>query len=294
MKLHYTTLDVFTKTRLAGNPLSVIQLPTLSSLPKPVKQAIAKEFNLSEIVFIGQDSIDQQKADVPIEIFTSVAEVPFAGHPTIGTAFYLLNILGSPSTALVPKAGRFSISGAGDGVAAELAHNVRVHAKRFSTVMGIQGPVPVVSIVKGMTFLLVHMADLEALAQPIRNLKERTYEPEDLDEGWNVGLIASFFYVQQGQDETGTQRLRTRMIGSREDPATGSASSALSCYLALQEPREKGKGPFRFALTQGVEMGRRSDISVVVERTEDGSAINKVMLSGAATRVMDGTLEIDV
>ena len=82
------------------------------------------------------------------------------------------------------------------------------------------------------------------------------------------------------------------MFASREDPGTGSASSALGCYLALQEGEEAGKGPFTFAFTQGVEMGKRNEISVAVTRDEKGTGIEKVVLSGAAVTVMEGVLEV--
>ncbi|TBU65126.1 hypothetical protein BD310DRAFT_914116, partial [Dichomitus squalens] len=80
------------------------------------------------------------------------------------------------------------------------------------------------------------------------------------------------------------------MIGTAEDPGTGSASAALCCYLSLLEGREKGVGPFEYHLVQGVEMGRRSDIFVQVQRTEDGSAIRSVNLKGTAVKVM---VEVD-
>ena len=82
------------------------------------------------------------------------------------------------------------------------------------------------------------------------------------------------------------------MFGSREDPGTGSASSALGCWLALQEEKGAGKGPFRYAFTQGVEMGKTNDISVEVTRDEAGTGIKKVVLSGPAVEVMEGTLEV--
>lgn len=77
----------------------------------------------------------------------------------------------------------------------------------------------------------------------------------------------------------------------REDPATGSAASTLTCYLALQEaPAKPTTG---FVVTQGVEMGRKSDISVEVTKTNDGKAIEKVVLGGTAVKVMEGSLEVE-
>ena len=82
------------------------------------------------------------------------------------------------------------------------------------------------------------------------------------------------------------------MFGSREDPATGSAASALCSYLSLQRPVEEGRGPFSFEVVQGVEMGRRSVIEVMIRRTVDGEGVEEVVLGGEAVRIMRGDIEI--
>ena len=143
-----------------------------------------------------------------------------------------------------------------------------------------------------MSFIFALLPDLHALGKARENLHADTYDPSPLDEGWKNGLIGTMYLVAQGEDEFGRKKYRTRMFASREDPGTGSASSALGCYLALQEGKEKGKGPFNFAFTQGVEMGKKNEISVEVTRDEKGTGIEKVVLSGAAVTVMEGTLEV--
>lgn len=147
-----------------------------------------------------------------------------------------------------------------------------------------------------MSFILVPLPDLATLARAATNLQVvatgTTYNPSSLDDGWQAGLVCTMYYVAQGIDEYGRQKYRTRMFGSREDPGTGSASSALGCYLAGKESKEKGRGPFGYAFTQGVEMGRRNDIAVEVTRGEGGEGIEEVLLSGAAVQVMEGTLEV--
>ena len=159
-------------------------------------------------------------------------------------------------------------------------------------------PAETVSIVKGMSFIFSILPDLETLAKASDNLNivkcgpKGSYDPSPLDDGWQVGLIGTMYLVAQGIDEFGRKKYRTRMIASREDPGTGSASSGLGCYLASQEPKEAGKGPFLYAFTQGVEMGRRNDIAVEVTRGENGVGIEKVLLSGAGVKVMEGTLEV--
>jgi PhzF family phenazine biosynthesis protein len=111
MQLSFTTLDVFTATRYNGNPLAIIRVPASekTNLTQEQKLKIAAEFNLSEIVFLHIPAPASDFKEVDIDIFTSLAEVPFAGHPTIGTSHYLLNELGEETEAIVTKAGRIPI-----------------------------------------------------------------------------------------------------------------------------------------------------------------------------------------
>ncbi len=288
MKLNFVTLDVFTKTRYAGNSLAIVLVPSdhHRALTQAQKQLIATEFNFSETVFLHQVS----ERPVVIDIFTTVAEIPFAGHPTIGSAWYILHLQQKNVDALQTKAGRIPISLHDGLVRAAIPHSIHIHARTFTSSLN-EDANPIVSIVKGMSFILARLPDLEALAKAKGTLYEDTYNPEILDEGWKDGLVGTLFYAPQGIDSSGNRAFRTRMHGSREDPATGSASSALGAYLALNEPKEKGSGPFKYVLTQGVEMGKKSDIVVEVTRAGPG-AIESIFLSGTAVMVMQGSLEI--
>jgi PhzF family phenazine biosynthesis protein len=146
-----------------------------------------------------------------------------------------------------------------------------------------------------MSFIFVTLPDLAtlALAHTHGHLNVNTYDPSSLDEGWQVGLVCTMYLVAQGTDEHGRKAYRTRMFGTREDPGTGSASSALACWLALQESDgEEEKTTFGFSFTQGVEMGKRNDISVEVVKGKVGE-IEMVKLSGPTVQVMEGSLEID-
>ncbi|RFU29830.1 hypothetical protein B7463_g6493, partial [Scytalidium lignicola] len=297
MKFSFTTLDAFTTTHYAGNPVAIVQVPAQdkASLTQDQKQAIAREFNLSEVVFLHlpASASDESFKEVNIDIFTHLAEVPFAGHPTIGSSWYLLNILGKPTQTLVTKAGPISIlSDEQTGqVKAEIPQAFHIHDVVIPCDFnGLQNPT--VSIVKGMSFILTILPDLETLAKVDRSLHPDTYNTSPLDKGWDAGLIGTMYLVAQGTDEFGRKKYRTRMFGSCEDPGTGSASCALACWLSLQEPKSAGQGPFKFAFIQGVEMGRQNNISVEVMRDEGGAEIEKVVLSGAGVSVMEGTLEI--
>jgi PhzF family phenazine biosynthesis protein len=295
MKLTYVTLDVFTSTPYYGNPVAIVNIPAqhAPALTSEKLQLIAREFNFSETVFLHEQSADDAKdGDVKIQINTPWAEIPFAGHPTVGTTNYLLRYLKHGNfKVLVTKAGRIPVkfNEDGEGVSLEVAHNVRIHAQPFRH--AVYGALPVVSIVKGMSFIMAKMPDIETLAQQTKGFRENSYvDLDSLDEGWRVGLLATYCYVDLGVDESGIRQIRTRCLSMREDPATGSAASALTSYLALQE--EPGKRATEFMITQGVEMGRKSDISVEVTKTGDGKAIEKVVLSGKSVKVMEGSLEV--
>lgn len=293
MKLKFETLDVFTTARYQGNPLAIISVPfDLSpTLTQTQKQTIATEFNLSEIVFLHLPEPGTSPKSRKIDIFTSLAEVPFAGHPTIGTSTYLLKILNEDVNEVITKAGPIPIAvdeGTGN-VNAEVPFDFHVHERTVGCNLNEGAKNPVASIVNGMAFIYVELPSLEALssAKKLGNLNIETYDPSSLDEGWKNGLVGTMYFVAQGEDEFGRKKYRTRMFGSREDPGTGSASSGLGCLLS---GRKGGAGTFRYAFEQGVEMGRRNEIEVGVQR--GGKGIEKVLLSGTAAKVMEGVLEV--
>lgn len=150
------------------------------------------------------------------------------------------------------------------------------------------------SIVKGMSFIYVELpslAELEkvSLGTENGNLVVNTYQGHtSLDEGWQVGLVGTMYFVALGKED-GKWRYRTRMIASREDPGTGSASSGLAGLLALRKV-EGGEGRESFGFVQGVEMGRRCEISV--EIVVKGGEVGEVYLGGSAVVVMEGSLEV--
>ncbi|TGO90020.1 hypothetical protein BPOR_0083g00210 [Botrytis porri] len=299
MPIPFTNLDIFTHIRYLGNALAVIRPQSPSTLSQTQKLQIAQEFNLSEVVFLHlPESADSNPKEVVVDIFTTSAEIPFAGHPTIGTTFFVLHYLGMKSVeALITKAGRIPISldEGGKVARAEIPHNVHVHEKTypfrdFDT--GEESQCPIVSIVNGMAFVLVNLPSLEHLARAVefKNLNPSSYNTDDLDEGWRNGLCATLYYVHVGEDQ-GRKRYRTRMFEAEEDSGTGSASCALACYLTRKE-EGKGLKEMKFRFEQGVVMRRRNDIFVDVKTKEDGQEIEKVVLSGEAVKVMEGTLEI--
>ncbi|KAK6431356.1 hypothetical protein LTR95_012486 [Oleoguttula sp. CCFEE 5521] len=303
--LEFVTVDVFTRTRFRGNPLAIVTIPSGHDVPTPTLQAITREFNLSETVFL-HDSADVT-ADIPswtIRIFMTEAELPFAGHPTIGTACHVMSTLAPRKSRAILhcKAGPIEIEYA-DGVArASIPHNVHVHIESPFTGTEVKTLQPrlkgkellniaTVSPVKGMNFIYIQLPDLETLA-----LVECTgLKPNPkLDSAWNVGFCGSVFYVLGERpttpDSAVKQSLRMRMIeGILEDPATGSAACGLAAFLAMKG----GNRHVEFEMTQGVEMVRQSDIGVAVTLDQSAEVVEKIVLSGSAVKVMEGRVEYD-
>lgn len=306
--IRYVTLDVFTRERFKGNPLAIVELPDDFDLEQEAKQGIAREFNLSETVFLHPPS--SQTSARKYDIFTSTEELPFAGHPTIGTLVYLGSGRdaaggGMESITLHAKAGPIKATFNGDTRVAEasIPHNVRIHQTPvpWQSVLNSQPCLkrlkvpsepscPMVSIVKGMTFVLIDLPHVEVLASLTVGGPRLDPSAFRWDEGWE-SFTAPYFYVVISEDPGARyMRLRTRMIEPvcGEDPATGSAASALSSYLALQ--RGTAGAAYSFSVEQGVEMGRASDIGIVVTLDLSGDAVKEVILSGSAVPVSKGTI----
>lgn len=317
--IRFVTLDVFTSQAYSGNPLGVVFLPDennshIPALTQRQKQTIAREFNLSETIFVYPGEGETRT----IDIFTTDMELPFAGHPTIGAASWFLSLgetsQTSPVTRLITKSGEIPIAlqqsgpSRGGGVVAKIAHNVHLHSTKFplrellrlhptlspffpAAAEGSEAvSFPVFSIVNGMTQIHVQLPSLEALAAVTTSAGGELVAADSgyLDEEWANGLALVYFYVRDVENsETGASVIRTRsIVGNLEDPATGSAASGLAAYLTLMGGQ---KGPHRYDIVQGVEMDRRSVIGVGVSVNEQG-LIDTVELKGSAVKVSEGSI----
>ncbi|ORZ32802.1 hypothetical protein BCR44DRAFT_1480132 [Catenaria anguillulae PL171] len=328
MELPFTTVDVFTRTRFRGNPLAVVTIPANLALSYDQKLNVAREFNLSETVFIhapasgsGSDSDSDSASSRDIDIFLTTREIPFAGHPTIGAAITLLS---QGVTTLNTKAGPIQIvRTAQDAVRASIPFNTHLHKLTLADLAGDSGSggvngqdgstaspqpwlssdpairkleltAPVFSIVKGMTFVLIELPDLDTLARvkpATEMVPEHVCDPE-----WQGGFVSKYYYVKTSRVQSGSgptrQSIRTRMMEPAfEDPATGSAACALASFLVLQaEEFNKSDAEVSFEVTQGVEMGKESNIEVLVGVV--GGELKSVQLAGAAVPVMRGTITV--
>lgn len=304
MKLTYKVIDVFTEKPFSGNPLAVVTVPAGANLSKFQKQAIAKEFNLSETVFVHDKADTAASTDERMfDIFTPVNEIPFAGHPTIGTATILYP---EGVRTLISKSGRIDIEKLSNGaLRAAIPHDVRLHERRLpcreyqgsdplqNIVAKAEEGAPVFSIVNGMAFILIELPSVQALeAVKVGNAPEMA---SMLDEGWNSGWVTRrYYFVRLESDRTSngtTHRIRARMIKlAMEDPATGSAACALASYLGLYQEDQKSA---TYEICQGVEMGRDSLILVDVEVNKEGDGSKRLVslhLGGTAVEVMSGSI----
>nr|WP_299243490.1 PhzF family phenazine biosynthesis protein [uncultured Halomonas sp.] len=287
-KADYYLLDVFTDRTFAGNPLAVF--PHGDDLTTERMQAIANELNLSETVFVGEA---KEANRYPMRIFTPKQELPFAGHPTLGTA-HLLAALGwvERDQALILEAGvgplevRFE-----EGMAYfTTARPVDVRASTLdrsgaASLLGLNETrvigEPVLASC-GVPYHLIELDSVEALenAIPASALWARWVSPS--------GHEAVYLYVKnEASEQANNLRCRMFTLGASlyEDPATGSAAAALVGALAMAE---KGTGLWRWRIDQGVEMGRPSRIVAEVE--QDGDAMT-IRIGGQAVIIGQGCMQ---
>ncbi|KAF2012169.1 Diaminopimelate epimerase-like protein [Aaosphaeria arxii CBS 175.79] len=311
-EVDFVTVDVFTQTRYEGNPLAIVKIPEGTSLTQDQKQAIAREFNLSETTFLHENNGDELSWTV--DIFMTNAELPFAGHPTIGTACHVLSNVAQARKLNGKFEAQFQIKAGPVGLQydvqkqtarASIPHDFHIHKRQWKLEellevqpglarayerkeVNLKPEYPIVSVVNGMAFALVEVEDERALG--LVSTSSRSLSVPGLDEGWDKTFVGSYFFTRSPGGSDGTTRLRTRMIeGTLEDPATGSAATDLSGYLAMVEGRPGETR--RYAITQGVEMGRRSEIGVEVVLNDD-RGVRDVYLEGSVIQVMSGRLTV--
>jgi trans-2,3-dihydro-3-hydroxyanthranilate isomerase len=295
MRYRYLTCDVFTTRRFGGNQLAI--LPEAEGLDTAAMQRIAAEFNYSETTFVLPPADPANLAC--LRIFTPGAEMPFAGHPTVGTALALGWLGRTPPSGefvLEEKAGSVPVKVARDAAgdlnaeftAPEAAsHGPAIAAGPVAQALGLEvgeivagGGLPCAASC-GALYLVVELASRDALARA--RLGSIAGLPDVAAEG-------VFLFTRDGGD--GRSNLRARMFapahGIPEDPATGSAAAALAGFLAGRPGVPDGWHAWRIA--QGVEMGRPSLIAARARRS--GGKVTEVRVGGTAVPVAEGTIEV--
>ena len=297
--LEYFVVDVFTGTALAGNPLAVV-IDT-AGLDSARMQAIAREFNLSETTFVQRRPPEVEQAEgVRVRIFTAREELPFAGHPTLGTASVLRKV--APETVrdhsvrlalnVGPIAVRFEAQAArSDSLFGEMTQRDPEFGAELdrATVAGLTGlalddlepSVPPQVVSTGTAFAIVALRSPEGLARLEVNQGKASPFLERHGARW--------FYVLApvpGQNENGPKNWRARMqFDGGEDPATGSAAGCAISYLVSRGLAPSGA---TVHLRQGIEIGRPSDIFLSAKQEE--SRITGVRVGGSTVLVATGQL----
>jgi trans-2,3-dihydro-3-hydroxyanthranilate isomerase len=296
MRRRFVTLDVFTKDRFAGNPLAVVL--ESDGLDKDAMQNIAREFNLAETVFVLQPANQRHRA--MLRIFTPKAELPFAGHPTIGTAVLLGCMsgynLGIHEMVLEETVGlvhcTVEAQGRERGHASfilprlpEKADRV-VGAEEAAAALGIKaediGFGAPTCWSAGVPATFVPLRDLEAMA------RARPGASFDAVFGRDGPAIA---YLYCGETSDPAHHFHARMfapsLGVPEDPATGAAAAAFAGVV--METSHPADGEHRFVIEQGYEMGRPSQIELGL--SVQGGALRRATIGGSAVIVGDGHIE---
>lgn len=302
MRYRFLTCDVFTNRVFGGNPLAVF--PDGRGLDTEQMQRVARELNLSETVFVlpPQDPGHTRR----LRIFTPGTELPFAGHPTVGTAIVLASI------------GEIPVQGAETRIAFEegvgpvpvlirAEGGVPVFAQLSAARLPATGPPPPAveelaellsidpvdvltgddapeNVSAGVPFLFVPVRDRSVLA--------RCRVRMDRWDALLAGPEAPELYVFSRDPELPGSHFRARMfgpgLGIPEDPATGGAVTAFGGYVGVRASERNGT--LRFTIEQGFEMGRPSLLHLEVDK-RDGE-VAAVRVGGGAVLVGEGTMEI--
>jgi trans-2,3-dihydro-3-hydroxyanthranilate isomerase len=277
----YVVADVFTDVPLEGNPVAVFS--DGSGLSTEVMQRAARELNLSETVFMLPAEDDGEHAH--IRIFTPAAELPFAGHPVLGTAFILGERLGLDVVRLRTGAGPIPITLRREGetiVFGEMEQPIPTWqvldcaGELLAALRVPRSGLPVEIYDNGPRFAYVELADGEAVA---------ALSP-DLNALGALGRFGVSCFSSRGS------RVKTRMFspafGVPEDPATGSAAGPLTVHLARHGRIAFGE---RVEIRQGAEIGRPSLLKAVVDGS--GDRIERVAVGGGAVVVARGEYRLD-
>jgi phenazine biosynthesis protein PhzF family len=311
MSYQFHTVDVFTDTQFGGNQLAVLR--DARGLDVDQMQSITREFNFSETVFVfpPENPANTRR----IRIFTPGLELPFAGHPTVGTAFVLADTgdipLTGDETRIVFEEGVGPVSvliKSSDGKpfftelsAAKMpergpeTYDRETIARALSLTsedIDSDGRYSIEGFSAGVPFVFVPIRTIEALgwARAKVDLFEKAlggrWSPdlymfcEREDSASNAGISNGDAVIQV--------RMFAPLLGVPEDPATGSAAAAFAGYLAERSSRKEGT--LRYTLHQGVEMGRPSKL--LVEADVAGGKVKAVRVGGSSVLVSSGTLHI--
>jgi len=297
MKYIFHQVDVFTDSPFGGNPLAVFT--ESKGLTNEIMQKISKEMNLSETAFVFPSA--NLLADYSIRIYTPEKELPFAGHPTLGTAHILRETGKVPGGSYIIKlamaAGIINVASKDLGNFLYMKHplpEIRLPLKcanEISEALGI--PIsdinysycPIQIISTGLPVLIVPITSLDAI-------KNITVEPNKLKK-LLVALGTEMVYTFTQQTINANASIHSRAfapgLGIGEDPATGSAAGAIAAYLYKHKllPEQMQNSIY---IEQGFEIGRPSSIHVKIE--QKANELKSILVGGESVTVIKGWLNI--
>ena len=303
MRLNFHTLDVFTERRFGGNPLAVVH--GADGLDDAQMQTIAREFNLSETVFVLKPQSPMSSARV--RLFTPLKELPFAGHPTVGTAALLAELKGAGdmpgNDALIVLEQQIGTLRVGVRMRAGAASFAEFDSPRIPVEAGALphdevlaaglGLIPSeigfenhrpVCFAAGNAFAFVPVESLEALERARINGADWA---KAFDE---QGIVGAYLYTRRCQHVTSSfhARMFAPATGVPEDPATGSAAVCLAGVVHHFDDLQDGH--HKKVVEQGFTMGRPSFITLSL--TVTAGKLTTVRIGGHVVRVSEGVLEV--
>ncbi len=300
----YVRVDVFTRKPFGGNPLAVFT--DARGLTKREMQLLAREMNLSETTFVLPPS-KGSGADFKVRIFTPDAEIPYAGHPTLGTFFVLADADRIPlkdgvtvvkmecGAGVLPVEIHRSRDGGigkvvsvqGDPKFADPFEDVDLVASALSLKRSDFDPrrAPVQLVSTGLPWLIAPVRTRKAVERARPNVDRYAEVVRRLPKG----VVDIYVTCMDPTERGSTTHSRGFCLVSGtvvEDPATGSASGCLGAYL-VERGLVKAGSKVRMVNEQGYEMGRPSKVEVEVRCSDDGT-IDSVRVGGSVVRVMEG------
>ncbi|MFD1192665.1 PhzF family phenazine biosynthesis protein [Phenylobacterium conjunctum] len=285
----FVTVDVFTDTRFGGNQLAVF--PDARGMTDAQMQALAAEFNLSETTFVLPPSDPANTARV--RIFNRSAEMPFAGHPNVGTGWVLAQMGRAKDGVLrfeeIAGLVEVTMTQAGARIAAPqaLSTGVTFTAAQMAACAGLSSDDiittnhPPIQATVGVDFVLCEVKP-EALSRA--NPDAAAFrDVADTTEGFSMRLSLHLYAKQP--DGTLKVRMFSPLTGTWEDAATGSANATLAAFLLSLSDQDQGA----WEVSQGVEMGRPSRLFITAQRGPDGV---RATVAGGCVPVLKGEVEL--
>jgi trans-2,3-dihydro-3-hydroxyanthranilate isomerase len=300
-KHRFVTLDVFTSSAFGGNQLAVF--PDAGGIPEDALIQITREFNFAEVTFCYPPANPAHTKRV--RIFTPAHEIPFAGHPTVGTAIALIELgmagakvdgtvklvleegVGPIPVTVTHQPGTLAFAQFSTARLAEVgpavpANHVLAEVLSITADDILTAPMAPQNVSCGLPFLMAPLRSVDAVSRArVRMEKWET----TLKSAW-----APDIFVFAKKPEGGDAHFHARMFGPgvnvTEDPATGSANACLAGYLAARAPQKDGT--LRWTVDQGVEMGRPSRIEI--EADKSAGAVTAIRVGGNAVMMTEGSL----